>query len=70
MSVKIYKITNNINGKIYIGQTKTSIERRFISHKSAARRGINYILYKTTSDVLQSCIHHCSDNMDILYTQM
>lgn len=46
MSVKIYKITNNINGKIYIGQTKTSIERRFISHKSAARRGINYILYK------------------------
>ena len=31
---------------------------------------INYILYKTTSDVLQSCIHHCSDNMDILYTQM
>lgn len=46
MSIKIYKITNNINGKIYIGQTKTSINRRFVSHKSAARRGINYILYK------------------------
>lgn len=28
----IYKITNTINGKIYIGQTSYSIESRFIEH--------------------------------------
>lgn len=30
----IYKITNEINKKIYIGQTKLSIEERFILHKN------------------------------------
>ena len=29
----IYKITNDINNKIYIGQTSTTIEERFNSHK-------------------------------------
>lgn len=28
----IYKVTNNINGKIYIGQTRQSIERRWSQH--------------------------------------
>ena len=28
----VYKITNSINGKIYIGQTKHSIEERFKGH--------------------------------------
>lgn len=28
----IYKITNNINGKIYIGQTKKSLKERFQKH--------------------------------------
>jgi hypothetical protein len=31
----IYQITNIVNGKIYIGQTKTSLYKRFRSHKSA-----------------------------------
>lgn len=35
----IYKITNTINGKVYIGQTKQTIEQRFIQHKSHARTG-------------------------------
>lgn len=30
----IYKITNKINKKIYIGQTRLSIEARFILHKN------------------------------------
>ena len=34
----IYKITNNINGKIYIGCTTKGIEYRFKGHRSAYRR--------------------------------
>lgn len=33
----IYKITNKINGKIYIGQTIHSIHSRFLKHKTIAR---------------------------------
>lgn len=33
----IYKITNTINGKSYIGQTQLSIEHRWIQHKSSAK---------------------------------
>ena len=34
----IYKITNNGNGKIYIGQTKQDIQSRFIDHKKCAEQ--------------------------------
>lgn len=49
MSCGIYKITNLINGKVYIGQS-VNIEKRFISHKNAGfntnNSGYNYPLYK------------------------
>lgn len=32
----IYKITNNINNKIYIGQTVSKIKRRWAGHKNSA----------------------------------
>ena len=35
MKMVIYKITNRLNGKIYVGQTKQSIERRFLQHSKA-----------------------------------
>lgn len=35
----IYCITNNINSKIYIGQTRNSIEDRFARHIQCARNG-------------------------------
>ena len=35
----IYKITNIINNKIYIGQTSNSIEQRFKSHIREAKQG-------------------------------
>ena len=28
----VYKITNRVNGKIYIGQTKASLSRRWKEH--------------------------------------
>lgn len=34
MSIGIYRIINNINGKVYIGQS-TDIEKRWIKHKNA-----------------------------------
>lgn len=34
----IYKITNDINGKIYIGQTSYSLEKRFKEHCSDSRK--------------------------------
>lgn len=37
----IYKITNKINGKIYIGQTTWTIHDRWIGHCSDARTGRN-----------------------------
>ncbi len=36
----IYKITNLINGKIYIGQTIKTLQRRFAVHKSCKRNSI------------------------------
>jgi len=41
MEAFIYKITNIVNGKTYVGFTSKSIERRFIEHKSDARKCAN-----------------------------
>lgn len=42
----IYKITNNINSKVYIGQTIGTIEKRFNEHKRAAIKGCHYALHR------------------------
>ena len=34
----IYKITNKVNNKIYIGKTMTSIEKRFQEHIRESRK--------------------------------
>lgn len=39
MTGKIYKVTNLLNGKIYIGQTTKSIEERLRQHISKANQG-------------------------------
>lgn len=36
----IYQITNKVNGKVYIGQTKHSLEKRKKEHMNAVRTGI------------------------------
>lgn len=37
----IYKATNKINGKIYIGQTFQNLKRRINRHISSAKKGNN-----------------------------
>lgn len=41
----IYKITNNINGKIYIGQTRYSLEKRKSQHYQKFKSGVKTKLY-------------------------
>ena len=41
----IYKITNTINGKIYVGKTVKTITERFQIHKKHARNRVNRYLY-------------------------
>ena len=43
----IYKITNEVNGKLYIGKTSFSVKKRFKRHLYEAKRGkLDYPLYK------------------------
>lgn len=56
----IYKITNRINGKIYIGQTTKSIEYRFEQHKRTAKRKLSFTSY------LYRAMNECGlDNFDV-----
>lgn len=41
----IYKITNKVNGKIYIGQTVREIQARWRVHKHCAKRGHGGAIY-------------------------
>lgn len=43
----IYKITNLVTNKIYIGQTNGSIKHRFATHKWNAKNGIKNYLYNS-----------------------
>ena len=41
MNGLIYRLTNVVNGKVYIGQTVTKLETRLSAHKRNARKGLN-----------------------------
>ena len=41
----IYKITNTVNGKVYIGQTVRSLDVRFQEHLRCADNGDGYYLH-------------------------
>ena len=43
---KIYKLTNTVNGYIYIGQTVLSIEERMERHMKCARKNDKRLLYQ------------------------
>jgi group I intron endonuclease len=42
----VYKITNIVNGKVYVGKTTLSIERRWAQHRSKARIGAPSYLHR------------------------
>lgn len=42
----VYRVTNTVNGKVYIGKTEGStVSRRWKEHRHAARRGSPYYFY-------------------------
>jgi group I intron endonuclease len=43
--MRIYKITNKLNGKQYVGQTKATLEKRFTNHVCAANGGSAAIIH-------------------------
>jgi len=42
----IYLITNKVNGKVYVGQTRQTLEERWKHHCAYAKRGFNYPICK------------------------
>ena len=66
----IYKITNNTNGKSYIGQTKRTVEERWQNHLVSAfnqsQHSYNYPLYidirKKWSEKLYNNYHRKMSN--------
>jgi group I intron endonuclease len=54
----IYLIENKINGKRYVGQTVTSVQKRFNSHKYASERGSMACLHRAIRryGAMQFCI--------------
>lgn len=72
----IYKITNKINGKIYIGQTRTTLKARMNKHFSKARQanvtGIDAAIKKYGKEnfdveVLCSCKEEELNDLEIFY---
>ena len=41
----LYEIRNTVNKSVYVGITRNSLSRRWLAHKSAAKRGVKSILY-------------------------
>ena len=56
---KVYKITNSVNDKVYIGITKQTLKQRLKNHKCDSRR------YKTTAALHNAIIAHPDANWEI-----
>lgn len=76
MIYTIYKCTNVLNGKEYIGKTSTSIEKRFLSHlKSSRSKGELTIFHKALKKygaesfkLQEICVTNISANINYLET--
>lgn len=72
----IYKIINQINGKVYIGQTSKTIKERFEGHKKKALEHPNRYLYDAmnhygfdsfTIEQIEECPDECLDEKEIFW---
>lgn len=72
----IYKITNLINNKIYIGQTINDVDLRFRQHLSAARNGSHLYLHQAIRkygaenfqvEILETIANESLNNREIYY---
>lgn len=64
----VYKITNVVNDKCYIGVTKTSLSKRMSSHKSEANAGDNAEIYKAMRlygiiNFISETLEECSEDV-------
>jgi len=67
----IYKITNTVNGKFYIGQTIMRLENRWGKHKSDAKTGAGWVLasairkYGADAFIIEVVEEHeCKDSLN------
>lgn len=61
----IYKITNTINGKVYIGQTIQPLDKRWSQHKRSARSKEAYSIHRAIAkygeeNFIIECLCNCS----------
>jgi group I intron endonuclease len=72
---KIYLIINNINNKMYVGQTKHSIECRFREHQQPSKKtAITQAIQKYgkenfTIELLEECNIHNLDERETFYIE-
>jgi len=66
----IYKVTNNTNGKIYIGQTQQTFTQRKYNHSHNLRSGLNRPLYNAirrdgNENFTWEIIYECLDKKEL-----
>ena len=77
MSIGIYKITNKINGKVYIGKSK-NIEKRFTQHKYGLNNNSNHNIHFQNAwnkygeenfefEIIHLCDKKYLDDLEIYY---
>lgn len=76
----IYLIRNNINNKVYIGQTINSIATRWAQHKAEAKRGIPDVYFiralrkygcdNFTVEQLEECVDSALDEREQYYIKL
>ena len=65
---RIYKITNKVNGKVYIGQTtQYPPEKRFNEHKCKAKNGSKDYIYRSMRE--HGIENFTFEIIDIAYNQ-
>ena len=73
---RIYKITNNVNGKLYIGQTIYPLSYRYTNHLSDARNGRGYAMASAirkygqdnfSIELVEECDENLLNDLEVKY---